>query len=97
MLFMKHTLHKDFIKPLKANRKVAVSLADKQPGRYVRVDTLALEPNTVREVYLEGVHFPWRLVKHVFVNDDGSIGIQYRVTSETTLFYDDLTTLYRKR
>jgi len=97
MKFIKHTLHKEFIMPLKANRKVALSLTDKQHGRYVRVDTLDLEPNTVREAYLEGVDFPLLLVKQVFVNDDGSIGIQYLVTSDTTLSYDDMTTLYRKR
>ena len=97
MRFVKHTLHKEFIMPLKANRKVAVSRADKQHGRYVRVDTLELEPNTVREVYLEGVDFPLGLVKQVFVNGDGSIGIRYLVTSDTTLTYDDITTIYRKR
>jgi len=97
MKFVKHTLHKEFIMPLKANRKVAQSLADKQRGRYLRVDTLALEPNVAREVYLEGVDFPLVLIKQVFVNEDGSLGIQYLVTSDTTLSDDDITSLYRKR
>jgi hypothetical protein len=97
MRFVKHTLHKEFIMPLKANRKVALSLADKLAGRYVRVDTLVLEPNTPQEIYLESVDFPLRLVKQVFTNEDGSIGIQYLVTSDTTLSYDDITTLYQKR
>lgn len=30
---------------LKTNRKVALSLVDKQQGRYVRVDTLDIEPD----------------------------------------------------
>ena len=97
MMFVKHTLHNEFIMPLKANRKVALSLADKLAGRYVRVDTLVLEPNTTQEIYLESVDFPLQLVKQVFTNEDGSIGIQYLVTSDTTLSYDDLTTLYQKR
>ena len=97
MKFVKHTLQKEFSMPLKANRKVAVSLADKQRGRYVRVDTLELEPKAIQEVYLEGVDFPLVLVKQVFVNEDGSLGIQYLVTSDTTLAYDDITSLYRKR
>ena len=97
MRFVKHTLHKEFIMPLKANRKVALSLADKLAGRYARVDTLDLEPNAVQAVYLEGVDFPVLLIKQVFVNDDGSLGIQYLVTSETTLSYDDMTTIYHKR
>lgn len=97
MRFVKHTLDKDFIMPLKANRKVALSLADKLAGKYVRMDTLVLEPNTVREIYLEGVDFPLLLVKQVFVNEDGSSGVLYLVTSDTTLTYDGMTTLYRTR
>jgi len=97
MLFIKHTLRKEFVMPLKTNRKVALSLADKQQGRYVRVDTVDLEPNAVREVYLEGMDFPLLLVKPVFVNGDGSTGVLYLVSSDTTLTYDALVTLYRKR
>jgi DDE superfamily endonuclease len=97
MRFVKHTLHKDFIMPLKANRKVALSLADKQAGQYVRVDTLVTEPDTVREIYLEGVDFPLLFAKQVFVNEDGSHGVLYLVTSDTTLSYERLTTLYRTR
>jgi hypothetical protein len=96
MMFIRHTLGKDFILPLKTNRKVAVSLADKQQGRYVRVDTLALQPHVLTTIYLEGVDFPMLLVKQVFVNEDGSAGILYLVT-DTTLSYEDMTTLYQRR
>ena len=51
----------------------------------------------MREVYLEQVDFPLLLVKQVFENEDGSVGLQYLVTSDTTLSYDDITTLYQKR
>ncbi len=97
MRFVRHTLHKDFIMPLKANRKVALSLSDKQAGKYVRVDTLQPEPNTVQEIYLEGVDFPLVFAKQVFTNEDGSQGVLYLVSSDTTLDYDRLTTLYRTR
>lgn len=83
--------------PVKANRKVALSLADKQQGRYVRVDSLVLEPDVLCEVYLEGVDFALLLAKQVFVNEDGSIGIMYLVTSDTTLSYEDMVCIYRKR
>ena len=97
MRFIKHEPKRDFICPLKTNRKVAVSLADKQQGRYTRVDTLVLEENAPREVYLEGVDFPLVLAKQVFTNEDGSIGILYLVSSDTTLSFDNLTTNYQKR
>ena len=83
--------------PIKTNRKVALSLADKQQGRYVRVDTLELEKNVTAPIYLEGIDFPMGLVKQVFVNEDDSVGVLYLVTSDTTLSYDDMTTIYHTR
>jgi IS4 transposase len=97
MRFIKLTVEKEFIMPLKSNRKIALSLADKKQGRYVQLGSLELKPHTVREVYLEGVEFPLLLVKQVFVNEDGSTGVLYLVTSDTNLTWDDTTTIYRKR
>jgi len=97
MKFVKHELQKDFIMPIKSNRKVALSLTDKQQGRFVSVDTLELEPHTASEIYLESVDFPLVLAKQVFVNDDDSLGVLYLVSSDTTLTYDRITTLYQKR
>jgi hypothetical protein len=97
MVFIKQEQQHDFICPLKTNRKVALSVADKHQGRYTRVDTLDLETNAPRTVYLEGVDFPLVLVKQVFTNEDGSLGILYLVSSDTTLSFDDLTTSYHKR
>jgi hypothetical protein len=50
------------------------------------VDTLVLEENVPREIYLEGVDFPRVLVKQVFTNEDGSCGMLYLVSSAPTLF-----------
>lgn len=97
MRFIRQDLKKDFVMPLKANRKVALSLDDKRQGKYVRVDTLVFEDNAPKQVYLEGVPFPLLLVKQVFINDDGSTGVLYLVTSDTTLTFADLTTIYQKR
>jgi hypothetical protein len=97
MVFIKQEHQRDFICPLKTNRKVALSVADKHQGRYLRVDTLELEAQAPRIVYLEGVDFPLVLVKQVFTNEDGSVGVRYLVSSDTTLSFDDLTTTYHKR
>ena len=97
MMFVKHDLKKHFVMPLKSNRKVALSLVDKRHGRFVSVDTLDLQENAVQKIYLQGVDFLLLLVKQVFENEDGSTGIQYLVTSDTTLARDDILSLYRKR
>ena len=97
MVFIKETLHKDFVLPLKSNRKVALSVTDKDQGRFQRVDAVDIEPDTVREVYLDEVPFPLLLVKHVFTNEDGTTGVWYLVTSDTTLTAEGMTTIYHKR
>jgi hypothetical protein len=94
---IKQTQTRDFICPLKANRKVALSPADKSQGRYVQVETLELEVQATREIYLEGVDFPLLLIKQVFTNEDGSLGIRYLVSSETTLSFAALTTPSHER
>jgi hypothetical protein len=97
MNFVKITLEKEFVMPLKSNRKVATSADAKQNGRYQSVDTLELEPMNPVIVYLEGVEFALLLVKQVFTNDDDSTGILYLVTSDTTLDGNGMTTIYQKR
>ena len=97
MNFVKNTLKKDFVMPLKANRKVALSLSAKQNGQYQRVETLELEPVQPVTVYLESVPFPLLLIKQVFTNEDGSTGTMYLVTSDTTLSGDGMTTIYQTR
>ena len=97
MNFVKITLEKEFVMPLKGNRKVATSAEAKQNGRYQSLDTLELEPMKPVRVYLEGVEFALLLVKQVFTNEDGSTGILYLVTSDTTLEGNGITTIYQKR
>lgn len=97
MNFVKLTLKKEFVMPLKGNRKVALSVDAKQSGRYQRLDTLELEPMHPVTVYLESVEFALLLLKQVFTNEDGSTGIQYLVTSDTTLDGNGITTIYQKR
>ena len=97
MMFIKHDLDKDFIMPLKANRKVAVNEQAKHNGQWIRLDALTLEANTPLEIYLESVDFPLLLVKQVFANEDSSMGIHYLVSSHASLSPDQMTTIYRKR
>jgi hypothetical protein len=97
MRFVKHDLKRDFVMPLKTNRKVALSVEAQKQGQYGRIDELELEAGTTLTIYLEAVDFPLQLVKQVFTNEDGSIGILYLVTSDLELPYDGITTIYGKR
>jgi hypothetical protein len=97
MEFVVQVLHKHFVFPLKSNRKIALSAADQQAGRYTTVDKLALTPGQTREIGVEDVPFALLLTKEVFTNKDGSTGARYLVTDDLTLTYDQITKLYQKR
>jgi hypothetical protein len=97
MKFIHQDLKKDFLMPLKANRKVALSKQEKQRGHYKAVSQLDLAEETTCEIWLEEVDFPLLLAKEVFTNEDGSTGTLYLVTSDLTLSYDQMTKLYKKR
>ncbi len=88
---------KDVICPIKSNRKIALSLADKKAGRRVVVSTLEIEADTEREIYLEGLEFPVKLIKQVFTNEDEIVGVLYLISSDTTLPIDQMTTIYQRR
>ena len=97
MKLIKTELGKDFVMPLKSNRNIALSGQDKKDGRFQAVQTLALEHGRARAVYLEQVPFPLLLVKQVFTNKDGSQGVLYLVTSDTTLDGGQMMGLYQER
>ena len=97
MVFIKKNMKKEFVMPLKNNRKIALTAEDKKQGRYVRVNTLIPEPDTVMRIYLEGVEFPLLLARQIFINEDSSTAILYLVSSDMTLDYEKITTLYQKR
>jgi hypothetical protein len=97
MMYVKTELRKDFIMPIKANRKISLSKKDKLNGKYVTVNELELKENTKQEIYLEGVSFSLMLIRQIFKNEDGSQGVLHLVSSDLTLTYDKITAIYHKR
>jgi len=97
MMYVKKEMKKDFIMPIKTNRKIALSSQDKLNGKYVTVSDLELKEGTTYKIYIEAVEFPLLLIKQIFRNDDGSQGILYLVSSDLTLTYNKITTIYQKR
>lgn len=89
--------HKHFIFAIKKNRLVALSQADKLNGRFQNVESLNLEENERVQCFFKGMDTPVLIAKQVFTNQDGSTGVLYLATSDLTLDFDQLTTLYHKR
>ena len=88
---------KEFISALKSNRKFAITLEDKQQGRFQRVDELDLSDNQSIRGYLKGYDKEVLIVRRVFTNKDGSIGMLNLVCSDITLDSNTITTIYEKR
>ncbi len=97
MKYIKNTLRRDFVMPLKINRKIALSAAEKRTGHYVTVETVQPKVNEHLMVYLEGLTFPVLLIRQVFINKDNSQGVLYLACSDTTLTYKHIIDLYQKR
>lgn len=97
MEYIKFELHKEFILPIKSNRLVALSEAEKHKGQFRRVEELAMSEHTALKVYLKDLPFPVLLVKRIFKNEDGSIGVLYLVCSDITVEADTISDVYQKR
>lgn len=97
MMFFKHELKKDFIMAVKSNRLVALSVDDKKNRRYVSIDSIKIDEDSIMQVYLEGVNFALLFGKKNFINEDGSKGILYLLTSDLELSYEKLFSNYQKR
>lgn len=97
MKFVKRDLRREFVMPLKDNRKVALSLDGQRKGHFKKVSLLDLQVGVPTQIWLEDVSFPLHLIKEVFKNEDGSIGIRYLVTSDLQLDYDQIIKIYNRR
>ena len=97
MKWIKTELKKDFVMALKSNRLVALSQQEKRQGQFLALTSLDLKPGQCRLVYLKGLTFPVLVAKQVFTNQDGSTGTLFLVSSDTSLTYEQMTSLYHKR
>ena len=95
MCYIKNDMHKDFIMPLKDNRKVALSEEKLAAGEFVSIKKLELGESVL--VRLEGVDFPLRLMRQVFKNGDGSTGVLHLVSSNIELIDEQIATTYHRR
>lgn len=102
MAFIKQKKGKEFVFPLKSNRKVALSREDKDKKRFVSVASVSFDndvcsTSTVQTIYLEQVEFPLLLLRSAVKNQSGSTSVLYLVTSDLTRSGSDMLGLYQRR
>ncbi len=93
MIFVLDLKH-HFIFALETSRTLALSEAERKQGQFQRLNALTFPDKTPLLVYLRSVKQAVLIVKQVFVNKDGSQGCLYLVTSDTSLDYEQITTIY---
>jgi len=95
---IKHVLglHKHLIGAVKSNLEVALSLADKKAGKFIKLNQLPLELG-LKQIYIRQLQVPVLLCKDLFINEDGSKAVQYLLSTDSTLSFQQITTTYQKR
>lgn len=97
MKFTVNELKRHFVSAIKDNRLIALSKEDKLAGKWEQVSSLELKPGQTYKAWIKGVPFPIILAKQVFTNKDGSTGVLFLVSDDTTLTFEQITTIYKKR
>ena len=87
----------DFVMALESSRTVALSEAARAAGQFQAVDTLAFPDEQLLRVLLRSVQPAVLVTRQVFTNKDGSQGVLYLVSSDTSLNQVQLTTIYQRR
>ena len=93
VLSLKH----HFLFALESSRTVALSEMARSQGQFQTLDALTFPDKGLLTVYLRSVKQAVLVAKQVFTNKDGSQGTLYLVSSDTSLDYEQLTTIYQRR
>ena len=88
---------KHFISALKDNRLVALTEEDRKAGRFVRISQLELADQEAVHGWMKGFPQEVLLVRRVFTNKDGSIGLLNLVCSDLACNGGQVATIYQKR
>ncbi len=96
MTFIVDNLKKHFICAIKNNRHIRLIDSNEQQ-QWLAVSQTNIEPNQVYRIRIKKVPFDLILIKKVFHNLDGSVGVQYLVSSDTELHAELGSTIYKDR
>ena len=98
LVFIEEELKKKFVCPIKSNRKIALTLEEKNNGKYVNISTIDIEGGSSRLIYLEGYEKPLKLIKQVVKNDDDDESTYlYLVTNDINLSFNEVLEIYKRR
>lgn len=76
-----------YLGAVKSNLEVALSKQDRATGKFVKINSLKLQPGTVLTVYIRSVATPVAICGDILPNTDGSVGELLLLTTDVTLTY----------
>lgn len=96
--FIVNDLKKHVVCAIKDNRTVTFDVDKlKKEQQWQQVSATDIEPNKAYKVQLKDVSFDVLLVKRVYHNLDGSVGVQYLICTDTDLNAEQIDDLYKQR
>lgn len=90
-------LKKQLITAMKSNMEIALSLKDKQAGKFIKMNQLPIEVGTLKQVYIRSVASPVYVCKDIFINKDDSEGTLYLLNTDESLTYQQVISTYQRR
>jgi transposase len=96
--YIVHELNRHVVCAIKSNRTITLDV--QKPGKeqiWQQVSEANLEPHRAYKVRLKGIPFDLLLVKKVYHNLDGSVGVQYWIASDTELTAEEISETYKQR
>ena len=92
-------INKHFVCAIKDNRMISFDItgASEKSKTWQAVSQAELEPGRVYQVRVKEVPFTLHLVKKVYHNQDGSTGVQYLLSSDTSQDAQQIDQTYQKR
>jgi len=98
MNFIVQDLKKHFVCAIKDNRLIRFETNDEpKKQQWLSVSKAEIEPNRAYKIKLKKVPFTLILMKKVFKNLNGTVGVQYLVSSDTELDAVTFSTIYKDR
>jgi hypothetical protein len=97
MTFVVERLGKHFVMATKENMSILICDESDVIQWKGKMRDLDIAEGQVREVYINGIDFPVYVSRHVFKNEDGSSGILYLCSDDSSLTANETLAIYQKR
>ena len=91
------SLTKHLIGAVKSNLEVALSAQERAHGKFVRISHIDLKVGVPQLIYIRSVKEPVVVCKDIFINENGSEGELFLLSTNVTNHFQQIITTYQER